>query len=61
MRIFSAALIAMLSAPALAAPLLITPDRVWDGEATHPGWQVLVDGRRRGERRPLIGTAATSR
>jgi imidazolonepropionase-like amidohydrolase len=46
MRIFPAVLIAFLSAPALAAPLLITPDRVWDGQAMHPGWQVLVDGQR---------------
>lgn len=27
----------------MAAPVLIAPDRVWDGEAMHNGWQVLVD------------------
>ena len=27
----------------MAAPLLLQPDRVWDGEAMHVGWQVLVD------------------
>jgi imidazolonepropionase-like amidohydrolase len=37
------ALLALLPLPAVAAPMLITPDRVWDGEAMHVGWQVLVD------------------
>ena len=37
------ALFALLPLPAVAAPMLITPDRVWDGEAMHAGWQVLVD------------------
>ncbi len=37
------ALLALLPLPAVAAPMLITPDRVWDGEAMHAGWQVLVD------------------
>ncbi|WP_303795024.1 metal-dependent hydrolase family protein [Sandarakinorhabdus limnophila] len=37
------ALLALLPLPAVAAPMLITPDRVWDGEAMHTGWQVLVD------------------
>jgi imidazolonepropionase-like amidohydrolase len=40
------ALLALLPLPAVAAPMLITPDRVWDGEAMHTGWQVLVDGGR---------------
>jgi len=41
-----AALIALLPLPAMAAPLLLVPDRVFDGEAMHEGWQVLVDGQR---------------
>lgn len=41
------ALIALSAAPAAAAaPLLLVPDRVWDGEAMHADWQVLVDGER---------------
>jgi imidazolonepropionase-like amidohydrolase len=40
------ALLALLPLPAVAAPVLITPDRVWDGETMHAGWQVLVDGER---------------
>jgi len=39
-----AALIALLPLPAVAAPMLLVPDRVFDGEAMHEGWQVLVDG-----------------
>lgn len=39
-----AALIALLPLPAVAAPVLLLPDRVFDGEAMHEGWQVLVDG-----------------
>ena len=38
------ALLALLPMPAAAAPLLLVPDRVWDGDAMHAGWQVLVDG-----------------
>ena len=45
-RHFLTALLALLPLPASAAPVLITPDRVWDGEAMHSGWQVLVDGGR---------------
>jgi imidazolonepropionase-like amidohydrolase len=37
------ALLALLPLPSVAAPMLITPDRVWDGDAMHAGWQVLVD------------------
>ncbi len=40
------AFIALLPQPALAAPVLLSPDRVWDGTAMHSGWQVLVDGGR---------------
>jgi imidazolonepropionase-like amidohydrolase len=33
------------STTALAAPqILLKPDRVFDGQAVHTGWQVLVDG-----------------
>lgn len=41
------ALIALLAAAAAPAPMLLKPDRVFDGAgATHPGWHVLVrDGR----------------
>lgn len=38
-----AALLITTSLPAAAAPTLLVPDRVWDGEAMHSGWQVLVD------------------
>jgi imidazolonepropionase-like amidohydrolase len=41
-----AALIALSSLPATAAPVLLVPDRVFDGEAMHEGWQVLVDNQR---------------
>jgi imidazolonepropionase-like amidohydrolase len=44
-RLF-AALFALSAAPSLAASYLLSPDRVWDGEAMHSGWQVLVDGDR---------------
>jgi len=44
-RILSA-LFALSAAPAVAAPVLLSPDRVWDGAAMHSGWQVLVDGGR---------------
>ena len=46
MRPILALLLALLPASALAAPLLLLPDRVWDGEAMHEGWQVLVEGER---------------
>ncbi len=40
------ALFACLPLPTLATPVLLRPDRVFDGvdPAAHPGWQVLVDG-----------------
>lgn len=34
----------ILATPAAAAPMLLRPARVFDGEAMHSGWQVLVDG-----------------
>lgn len=46
MRKLLTALVALLSLPAAAAPVLLVPDRVFDGEAMHEGWQVLVDGQR---------------
>ena len=44
-RILSA-LLALLPLPAAAIPVLIVPGRVWDGDAMHTGWQVLVDNGR---------------
>lgn len=46
MRNLLLALIALVPLPAVAAPTVLQPDRVWDGEAMHEGWQVLVDGDR---------------
>jgi imidazolonepropionase-like amidohydrolase len=42
------ALIAFMSVPATAAPILLRPAQVFDGvdPVAHPGWQVLVDGER---------------
>lgn len=45
-RPLAAALLALFAVPAIAAPVLLSPDRVWDGAAMHAGWQVLVDGER---------------
>lgn len=45
-RTLFTALFALSATTALAAPVLLVPDRVWDGEAMHEGWQVLVDGER---------------
>ena len=55
------ALLALLPLPVVAAPLLITPDRVWDGEAMHSGWQVLVDGERIVAAGPNIAAPADAR
>ena len=56
------AILALLSLPAAAAPVLLLPDRVWDGEAMHVGWQVLVDGGRIVAAGPkLAAPAATQR
>ncbi|MFZ4383263.1 MAG: amidohydrolase family protein, partial [Sandarakinorhabdus sp.] len=46
MRMYLTALLALLALPAAATPVLLVPDRVFDGEAMHDGWQVLVDGQR---------------
>ena len=45
MRILMALLLASAT-PALAEPTLLKPMQVFDGEAMHTGWQVLVDGDR---------------
>ncbi len=39
-------LLAMLAVPAAAAPVVLRPAQVFDGDAMHPGWQVIVDGDR---------------
>jgi len=39
-------LLAVLAAPALAAPIVLRPAQVFDGNAMHPGWQVVIDGNR---------------
>ena len=36
-------LAALVAAPALAQPILLRPDRLFDGTAMHERWQVLVD------------------
>lgn len=41
---FAVLLMLLWAAPGLAAPVLLRPARVFDGNAMHPGWQVLVDG-----------------
>lgn len=46
MRRLLALLATLLATPAIAAPLLLVPAQVFDGEVMHPGWQVLVDGGR---------------
>ncbi|WP_353216022.1 amidohydrolase family protein [Sandarakinorhabdus sp.] len=46
MRHFLTALFALFAMPAAAAPILLVPDRVFDGAVMHSGWQVLVDGQR---------------
>ena len=45
------AVLPFLAAPATAQtppphPILLRPDRVFDGVAMHPGWSVLVEGER---------------
>jgi imidazolonepropionase-like amidohydrolase len=46
MRWLIAWLLAIISAPAVAEPILLKPARLFDGFALHSGWQVLVDGDR---------------
>jgi imidazolonepropionase-like amidohydrolase len=58
--VFSAALLAAqtpLPAPAPAAPVVLKPARVFDGEALHENWLVVV----RGERIEAVGPAADVR
>ncbi len=43
MRILISLLLAG-AVPVAAAPVLLKPAQVFDGDAMHPGWQVLVDG-----------------
>ncbi len=45
MRIWLSLLL-FLAAPARTETILLRPAQVFDGEAMHPGWQVLVDGDR---------------
>ena len=56
MRILLALL--MMAAPAAAAPTLFKPARVFDGEAMHIGWQVLIDGDRIMAAGPALGVSA---
>ena len=46
MRFITGILLSILLVPAAARaePILIQPDRVFDGAAMHPGWEVLVEG-----------------
>ena len=43
------------------APLLLVPDRVFDGAAMHPGWQVLVTGDRIAAAGPRVDVPAGAR
>ena len=40
------AVLALLAAPVAAAPIVLRPAQVFDGDVIHPGWQVIVDGDR---------------
>ncbi len=44
MRWLTMVMLALLPVATSAAPLLLRPAKVFDGEAMHAGWQVLVDG-----------------
>jgi imidazolonepropionase-like amidohydrolase len=46
MRWLIACLLAIMSVPAAAEPILLRPARLFDGLTLHSGWQVLVDGDR---------------
>jgi imidazolonepropionase-like amidohydrolase len=37
-------LLLAIAVPVAAEPMLLKPAQVFDGDAMHPGWQVLVDG-----------------
>jgi imidazolonepropionase-like amidohydrolase len=39
-------LLALLAAPVFAAPVVLRPAQVFDGDAMHKDWQVIVDGDR---------------
>ena len=39
-------LLALFAVPVVAAPIVLRPAQVFDGQAMHPGWQVIVDGDR---------------
>jgi len=45
-RLMLLLLASLAAAPAIAEPILLRPARVFDGSATHEGWQILVDGGR---------------
>ncbi len=44
MRLTMIAALLLLAAPVVAEPVLLRPARVFDGDAMHNGWQVIVDG-----------------
>jgi imidazolonepropionase-like amidohydrolase len=49
----------LLAGAALGAPpILLKPDRVFDGQVVHPGWQVLVEGERIVAAGPNLGVPA---
>lgn len=61
-RLFALLLAALpLAAPAAAETLLLSPARVFDGTAMHPGWQVLVDGQRIAAAGPGLSAPAGTR
>jgi imidazolonepropionase-like amidohydrolase len=53
--------LAAIAAPAAAEPLLLQPDRVFDGTALHSGWQVLVEGDRIAAAGPNLSAPAGTR
>jgi imidazolonepropionase-like amidohydrolase len=53
--------LAAIAAPAAAEPLLLQPDRVFDGTALHSGWQVLVEGERIAAAGPSLSAPAGTR
>ncbi|WP_185829194.1 metal-dependent hydrolase family protein [Sphingomonas ginkgonis] len=63
MRRLLALLAASLSVagPATADTLILRPDRVFDGSAMHPGWQVLVQGDRIAAAGPALAAPAGAR
>jgi imidazolonepropionase-like amidohydrolase len=61
MRTLFATLLALMPLPALAAPVLLLPDRVFDGEVMRQGWQVLIDGQRIVAAGPNLAAPADAR